>query len=333
MCLCPPPTTPTRSITYRLSSPGTSWNYWCDAITPADEAAETREFSELTAHLLGAFSGTGKTFILEHWEGDWSAHCGNYDASKPPTPEVQARMVRWLTARQAGVDAGRAAWCRSAGAAVRDCTDGRAVHGAAGAFVYHASEVNLIGTSMGAAPLRNNILGVIPFVRLDMVSYSSYDTQWLRGASPTSLALALDFIAAHHNATAAAPSPAVFIAEYGIAQVEDPDPVHVAALVANVNAAALSIGPSGARRAAYTFMWELFDNGKEEGWDMIVSFSYFPTLSGGVAYHCPAAQFKKPPSLPYLPWQRWTSRRSSRAGGATLARGHSSTPRACTASG
>eukprot|EP01051_Picozoa_sp_SAG22_P010889 SAG22_NODE_1008_length_6054_cov_11.023678_11_plen_238_part_00 len=56
-------------------------------------------------------------------------------------------------------------------------------------------------------------------VALDMISYSSYDTQ----TDPVKLAKALAFIAAHHNKTTAAPAgpgAAVFVAEYGLAQNE-----------------------------------------------------------------------------------------------------------------
>jgi hypothetical protein len=242
-------------ITYRLSSP--TWNYWCAAFTAADAAAETAELAGLTAHLLGL--GGGRTFVLEHWEGDWSSRCGSYDAKTPAAPAVQARMVQWLAARQAGVDAGRAAWCAVRGGRAAlgiDCASGAAVHAAAGARVWHASEVNLVKNAM-AGGFPDNILKVIPLVRLDMVSYSSYDTQWDSQLLPA----ALDFIAAHHNRTAAAPpAPAVFIAEFGIAQMEDRAPADALALYANVLGAALSAGPAGAPRAAWAFAWELFDN-------------------------------------------------------------------------
>lgn len=56
-------------ITYRVSSPGGTWNYWCDEFSPADAAGETRELQGLTQHLLTRFAGSGKTFLIEHWEG------------------------------------------------------------------------------------------------------------------------------------------------------------------------------------------------------------------------------------------------------------------------
>ena len=197
---------------------------------------------------------------MEHWEGDWSARCGGYDAQKPADPAVQARMVQWLAARQAGVEAGRDSWCRrGAGrAAGLDCDaaarDPRALHAAAGVTVLHGTEVNLVWDSMQTA-FPDNILEVVPKVALDFVSYSSYDTMWREPGFGD----ALDFIAAHHVPTAASPSPAVFVAEYGVAQNEEPIEA-LLAIYKNVAAYTFSTGPSGVRRAALSLAWELFDN-------------------------------------------------------------------------
>ena len=247
-------------VTYSVSVGAGDWSYWCDSFTAADAAGETAEFAGLTAHLLEAFGGSGKSFWLEHWEGDWSARCGGYDAQKPADPAVQARMVQWLAARQAGVEAGRAAWCsRGAGrAAGLDCAaaarNPRSLHAAAGVSVYHGTEVNLVWDSIQTA-FPNNILQVVPKVALDFVSYSSYDTMW---RSP-GFGAALDFIAAHHVPTAASPSPAVFVAEYGVALQQESVEAMIA-IYRNVAAYSFSAGPSGARRSALTFAWELFDN-------------------------------------------------------------------------
>lgn len=160
-------------ITYRLSKPseGGGWNYWCQGFSQGDAANETAEFAGLTQHLMQRFEGAGKRFYLEHWEGDWSARCGGYDPTQKPDPAVQARMVQWLAARQAGVDAGRVAWCATSPAGATagvDCTDPVAVHAAAGVTVLHGSEVNLVLASMTAG-FPNNILEVIPRVALDLV--------------------------------------------------------------------------------------------------------------------------------------------------------------------
>lgn len=47
---------------YRI---GPSDSYWCDEMTPADEAAETAEFQALTETLMSQYAGTGLTFTLE----------------------------------------------------------------------------------------------------------------------------------------------------------------------------------------------------------------------------------------------------------------------------
>ena len=244
-------------ITYRVAAGGE----WCVSFTPDDAIIEEREFAGLTAHFLRAFSGTEKTFLLEHWEGDWAARCGSYDGTKPADPRVQARMVAWLAARQRGVDSARAAWCEARNAAdsaapALDCSNGRAIHAAAGVTVLHASEVNLVLSSMESG-FPNNILEVVPKVALDALSYSSYDTQWLN----PQFADALDFIASHHNRTTASPPAAVWVAEYGLALNDDPYPSDALALYQHVIATALTPSPvTGAPRAFATFAWELFDN-------------------------------------------------------------------------
>jgi hypothetical protein len=103
----------------------------------------------------------------------------------------------------------------------------------------------------------NIILTVIPYVALDMVSYSSYDTQAL---NPT-FGAALDFIAQHHNPTSASPSPAVYIGEYGVPQMTAPLK-ELQNVTANVVAWALQPGiiKGWLQKAAHVIFWELFDN-------------------------------------------------------------------------
>jgi len=62
-------------------------NYWTTAITDAQRAEETRQFHDLTEYLLTTYKGTGKTFVLQQWEGDWAIrgnHEPGYDESYQP---------------------------------------------------------------------------------------------------------------------------------------------------------------------------------------------------------------------------------------------------------
>jgi hypothetical protein len=105
---------------------------------------------------------------LQHWEGDWSIR-GNYNASSVPSATAVAGMQAWLTARQAGVSAARAAV------------------GASGVAVYHAAEVNLVMTTI-ESNFPNVVNTVLPSVALDLVSYSSYDTMSSAQYFPQALA-------------------------------------------------------------------------------------------------------------------------------------------------
>eukprot|EP00730_Choanoeca_flexa_P007939 TRINITY_DN12415_c4_g3_i13.p6 TRINITY_DN12415_c4_g3~~TRINITY_DN12415_c4_g3_i13.p6 ORF type:complete len:106 (+),score=10.70 TRINITY_DN12415_c4_g3_i13:2492-2809(+) len=73
-----------------------------------------------------------------------------------------------------------------------------------------ACEVNLVYQAMQGT--RNVINGVVPHVKLDLLSYSAYDTQCKIGV----FAQALAFIEAHHNKTDLSPSPGLYIGEYGL---------------------------------------------------------------------------------------------------------------------
>ena len=134
-------------------------------------------------------------------------------------------MVKWLQARQAGVEQGRISHCRRHHPHL-ECSDGSAVMRASNVYVYHGCEVHLVVESINSTmpnlirAVRNvscvcirvsHVLQVVPHVALDTVSYSSYDAQ-----STPYLGQALDFIFAQMNRTAASPSQPVFITEWGL---------------------------------------------------------------------------------------------------------------------
>ena len=177
-------------------SAGGSISYWTKGITDAQVAEETKQLAEAAAWLIATYPR--KTFVIENWEGDWASRAGGYDAAKPATELSLMSMRRWLEARQAGVTHAR-----------------EALRGAASGKVFFSAEVNLVQASRTTgAP--NMINRVIPFIQLDMVSYSSYDSQM----SSVDFPACLDFIAANHNRTDASPpgNASYFVAEYGVAE-------------------------------------------------------------------------------------------------------------------
>jgi hypothetical protein len=179
-----------------VTSLGRDDGYWRNGITDEQKRDEQRQFYELTKHLLTEYKGTGKTFVLQHWEGDWMIR-GNFDAKAEPTPLAIQSMIEWLNARQAGV------------------IQARQEAGEQGVHVYHATEVNLVVQSMrnGSAGMVNKVL---PHTPLDLISYSAWDSATSHYADPNVLRDALDFIAANAPDSPAFGSRNVYLGEFGM---------------------------------------------------------------------------------------------------------------------
>lgn len=183
---------PFKTIALTVFSTGQPENYWRAGMTKEQQQEETRQFFELSKYLLEKYRGTGKTFILSHWEGDW-AMFGTFDRSViEPDPVAVKGMIDWLAARQRGVDQARVE--------VKD-TDVR---------IYHAAEVNRVAIGMEEQrPCMTN--RVLPHVALDLVSYSAWDTQ----DDPVRLKKALDYISSHSPARKEFGTRKVYLGEFG----------------------------------------------------------------------------------------------------------------------
>jgi hypothetical protein len=108
-----------------------------------------------------------------------------------------AAMVRWLSARQRGVESARAEF----------------PHGKA--RVFHACEVNLVRLAQvdGCPSVTTDVL---PNVSVDLASYSAWDTK----DSPMQFAEALEFIAKHKRPTEPFGKHGVYVGEFGLPESE-----------------------------------------------------------------------------------------------------------------
>ena len=141
--------------TYVLLAHSYHWGPWTafqDGITERDARGIADRFEDLTRYLLETYDGTGKTFVLQHWEGDNLAQ----EQSRQPFPAERAdRFVRWLRARQTGVER------------ARDVVDSDVT-------VLHAAEVNFVLDAKAEGTPRV-INEVVPRADVDLVSYSAWE--------------------------------------------------------------------------------------------------------------------------------------------------------------
>ncbi len=217
--------------TYILTvySVGRPDHYWIHGINEAQARDETRQFRELASHLLTEYRGSGKTFVLQHWEGDWAAR-GSFDGKKDPTETAFRGMIGWLNARQLGVERAR--------------TD----VGQQGVRVFHAAEVNLV--RIGMVDDRPTVAArVLPHSRVDLVSYSAWDTQDDREL----FRRALDFIADHMPDRPPFGPRNVYVGEFGAPENDWP-PEKVDRTLRNVTSVGLEWG------CPYMVYWQVYCN-------------------------------------------------------------------------
>jgi hypothetical protein len=170
--------------------------WWNKGFPAEDQEKEYNEFYALTAHLLKTYNGTGKTFFLGHWEGDWHLRPDlNTKTDDGVTPESLQGMTDWLNARQRAVDDAKRR------------TPHRDVQ------VYHYTEVNHVSAiAMAGRPCLTN--RVLPMTNVDFVSYSTYDSL---DDILNKIPKALDYIETKLPSKPGIAGKRVFIGEYGFA--------------------------------------------------------------------------------------------------------------------
>jgi hypothetical protein len=137
------------------------------------------EYERLTEEIMRRESGTGRVFVIGHWEGDNQVYCGSSynflvdDAERAKclgqNPEERlAGLTEWLRIRQQAIAAGR----EKAKAA-----------GATGVEVLHAVEFNSLfhfrgvpGAGVRGKDFRGVLDTAVPAVKPDLCSYSAWES-------------------------------------------------------------------------------------------------------------------------------------------------------------
>ncbi len=131
---------------------------WQDTVSTNEYLNCQQDFYNLTEYLLTNYAGSGKTFILQNWEGD---NALNFDAVTNAADRMNRvdGMIDWLNARQAGIDQAR-----------------NDVGMASDVQVFGVAEVNQIPVYKTFDwPLA--IDAVIPNLHMDLYSYSDWSTK------------------------------------------------------------------------------------------------------------------------------------------------------------
>ena len=200
-------------------------DYWRTGMSADDVKGERDAMRELTTHLFDTYKETGKTFVLQNWEGDWAIRGGS--PGEDPKPDAISGMIQWLNARQEGVE------------------EARHAAGEHGVRVLHAAEVNHVARAMNGPGVTVTNL-VLPHTRCDLYSYSAWDVPT---HEPGKFKPALDYLASK-----APGENNIYVGEYGAAENEVGG---AAEQERRVRSAAQTAMDWGAKYAVY---WQLFCN-------------------------------------------------------------------------
>lgn len=127
---------------------------WKDGLSAAEKTKVFNNLYGLATHLLKTYRGTGKTFIIQNWEGD--GHLNRSSLSDDKLPAAIQGMIDWANTRQDAVTRAR-----------RDV-------GCDGVLVVNAFEFNYVLITNMPEPFVIDV--VVPYTHCDLYSYSSYSS-------------------------------------------------------------------------------------------------------------------------------------------------------------
>lgn len=215
---------------------------WHDGMTQGEKDQERIAMKNLSAHLYQTYRYSGKTFVLQNWEGDHLLRgCAPCGVPVPSNPYVAMLGMRdWLNARQAGVTE-----ARSAAMAAYPSTTVRVVH---------AAEANLVyGPATGNPPSSYTMVNdVIPYTDCDLYSYSVWDIN----NNPDNLTTALNYLQAEAPDSTLYGNWNIFVGEYGGGENSQfgGNAAAMENFVRRMTEKALSWG------ARYVIYWQLYSN-------------------------------------------------------------------------
>ena len=132
--------------------------------SPADFSAVTEEFYQLTLELIKSYNGSGKTFVLQNWEGDNELTPALKSVAKEHKNTVINNYLQYNNARQAGIEKARKELFEN--------PENQGKYG--GVEVLGALEVNYLSYNGGGESKVVDV--VVPDSDADLFSFSDWST-------------------------------------------------------------------------------------------------------------------------------------------------------------
>lgn len=217
-----------------------STNWWRVNPTAAKLSAEYAEIRALAEHLLSAYNGTGREFVLQNWEGDW-AFMDSTVVETHVSRELVDRYVAFLGTRQRAVEDARKA-------VASDCR------------VLNAVEANRVLDAREKPHLRRIARDISERISPDVVSYSAYDSTiveqggWGASHAAWEQATVPAFTKALRALKAAFPGAELQVGEFGFPENEAPPGANLDSMIRVVHEICRA---EGVARLIY---WQVFDN-------------------------------------------------------------------------
>lgn len=130
---------------------------WKDGLSPAEKERVEDQFYELTRYLQTRFAHTGKTFVLQNWEGDNALRA--WETPPAELPAAIQGMIDWSNARQDGI------------------SRARQEAGDMGVTVAGALEITRIPAGGEVFDHKLVVDEVVPYTHMDLYSLSTWGTR------------------------------------------------------------------------------------------------------------------------------------------------------------
>lgn len=214
---------------------------WKDGLSEVEKNKVYSNMYNLSVYLLNTYKQSGKTFIVQNWEGDGHLNVEALSSEKVPTA-IQG-MIDWINTRQAAV------------------TQARKDAGTNGVVVVHAMEFNYVLVTNRKGPFVIDV--IVPKTRCDLYSYSSYSSRSMTELS--SVVNRLEYIKTKIPQSDLYGSHNLMIGEFGYEE-RGPWPYDKGISESNGNAQLYSI--SGQLKyflefgVSYVFYWQVYCNGE-----------------------------------------------------------------------